>query len=288
MEFLLKGAGLWRIVSGMEKPPQQRIALSAPPTTAASSSSRRNARAESELITAQQSATTEAAEQQFQTRSDLAASYLYSSLTIEARKHLGGIKEPRAMWEILKTRLNSLSREVGIIRTHTTFLNDKMTDVESLSPYIARLTGYQTELAGTRKAITDEDLVSHLLTFLPVKYHNIRRHIWDRPIENQTMDYVRNTLLEHEAQTSLDTPAVETTALAAKSIKSAKPAKAAKAVKGSHHHHHHYKGKYRDNQRYHQSTNRQGTRDLTCFYCLKKGHFESDCRLKKQSIEFRQ
>ena len=100
------------------------------------------------------------------------------------------------------------------------------------------------------------------------------------------MDYVRNTLLQHEAQTSLDTPAVETTALAAKSIKSAKPAKAAKAVKGPHHYHH--KGKYQDNQRYHQSTNRQVTRDLTYFYCLKKGYFESDCRLKKQSIEFRQ
>ena len=81
-----------------------------------------------------------------------------------------------------------------------------------------------------------------------MKYHNIRCHIWDWPIENQTMDYVRNTLLEHEAQTSLNTPVVETTALA-KSIKSVKPTKAAKAIKGSHHHHH--KGKYQDNRRYH-------------------------------------
>ena len=146
------------------------------------------------------------------------------------------------MWEILKTCLNSLSCEVGIICTHTTFLNNKITDVESLFSYIIQLTGYQIELASTRKAITNEDLVSHLFTFLPMKYHNIRHHIWDRPIENQTIDYVRNTLLEHEAQTSLNTPAVDTTALAAKSIKSAKPTKAAKAIKGPHHYHH--EGKY--------------------------------------------
>ena len=61
--------------------------------------------------------------------------------------------------------------------------------------------------------MNDEDLVAHLLTFLTPKYHNIRRFIWDRPIENQTIDYIRNTLLGHEAQVSLDAPVVETTAL---------------------------------------------------------------------------
>ena len=99
-----------------------------------------------------------------------------------------------------------------------------MVDTETISSYLARLTGYQTELASTvqgkrlyllpvlkRKAMNDEDLVAHLLTFLIPKYHNIRRFIWDRPIENQTI--VRDTLLEHEAQVSLDALVVETTAL---------------------------------------------------------------------------
>ena len=101
------------------------------------------------------------------------------------------------MWDILRKRLNSLSRDVEIVRTHTTFLNDKIVDTETI---LSPLPAYQTELAGTRKAMNDEDLVSHLLTFLKPKYHNIRRFIWDRPIEKQTIDYIRNTLLEHEAR----------------------------------------------------------------------------------------
>ena len=58
-----------------------------------------------------------------------------------------------------------------------------------------------------------EDFVSHLLSFLSPKFHNIRRFIWDHPVADQTLDDVRNTLLDHESQTSLETLAVETAAL---------------------------------------------------------------------------
>src|SRR5258705_8098302 len=111
--------------------------------------------------------------------------------------------------------------------------------------------------------MNDEDLVAHLLTFLTPKYHNIRRFIWDRPIENQTIDYIRNTLLEHEAQTSLDAPIVEKTALKVSTKKDP---------------HYQVSKKHQDSKR--PDTNRRDTCDLTCFYCLKKDHIEPDCRLK--------
>lgn len=44
------------------------------------------------------------------------------------------------MWDILKKCLSSLSRDVGIVQTHTTFLNDKMVDIETNSSYLPRLT----------------------------------------------------------------------------------------------------------------------------------------------------
>ncbi len=159
MEFLLKGAGLWQIVSGCELLPQEPIIILEPtPEPPASSATKASTSTVSEpptLSSPTNAAIIEAYEiqrHQYQIRSDSAASYIYSSLSVEARKHLSGAKEPHQIWAMLKICLDSLSRNVGIIRTHTMFLNDKMADTETISSYLARLTGYQTELAGTRKA----------------------------------------------------------------------------------------------------------------------------------------
>ena len=281
MQFMLKGAGLWRIVSGDEAPPP-RPDLNLVNPNPSSSSGSRNSRSSAQQSQQQQQQPVQqpqddASYQQYQTRCDLAASYIYSSLSAEARKFLGAINEPRPMWNILKNWLNTLSREVGITRTHTNFLNDKMKDNESLSTYISRLTGYQTELMNTRKGISDEDLVTHLLTFVSTKYHNIRRHIWDRPLENQTLDYVRNTLLEHEAQINLDPPIVETTALAIRNGR--------RFPKKNHQSQNRQKdGSDQQAKADQQEDNSNGFR---CYHCLRKGHLQSECRLKKKSQQFR-
>ena len=152
MEFMLKGAGLWQIVSGSELPPQEPTVVLEPTpeppasrasTTRSSATKASTSTVSESLRTPTDVATLEAYEnrrREYQTPSDSAASYIYSSLSVEARKHPSGAKEPCQMWAILKTRLDSLSRNVGIVRTHTMFLNDKMVNTETISSYLARPT----------------------------------------------------------------------------------------------------------------------------------------------------
>ena len=75
---------------------------------------------------------------------------------------------------------------------------------------------------------------------------------------------MQNTLLDHEAQVSLETSAVETTVLATSAPKS-------KRQSGR-------QGQNRNNQRDHDWKDRK---DITCYHCLRKGHYEADCKLKK-------
>ena len=107
MEFLLKGAGLWQIVSGSELLPKEPVIILEPtPEPPASSATKASTSTVSEPLTLSSQAPTTAAiieayeiqRRQYQTRSDSAASYIYSSLSEEARKHLSGVKEPRQMW----------------------------------------------------------------------------------------------------------------------------------------------------------------------------------------------
>ena len=150
MQFMLKGVGLWRIVSGDELAPSRPDPNPSPDPIPVATSSR----ASRSFVAEQQKPPQQPPQQppetqayevykaaylQYQTRCDLAASYIYSSLGIKAIEHLGNFTEPREMWDILKTRLNSLPRQVGITRTHTSFLDDEMKDHETVSSYIARL-----------------------------------------------------------------------------------------------------------------------------------------------------
>ena len=261
--------GLWRIITGSETPSRRPTPASEQPQlSSATASSSQNTRSSSSVDKVQVAfgVAYEIADTQYQNRCDLAASFIYASLTEEARQHLGSFKEQCEMWRILKI---DSATSFFTTRIYTAFLNDKMGDPETISAYIASLLGYQTELTGTRRVISDQDFVEHLLTFLSPKFHNMRCFIWDHPKAYQTLD-LRNTLLDHEAQVSLETPAVETTALATSAPKS-------KRQSGR-------QGQNRNHQRDHDWKDRK---DMTCYHCLRKGHYEADCKLKKKCEEFR-
>ena len=100
MEFILKGAGHWRIIIGSENSPRRPSPPSDPLLATASSS--RNTRSSSSVDNVQVAfgvalEAYETTATQYQNRCDLAASFIYSSLTVEARQYLGGVKEPCEM-----------------------------------------------------------------------------------------------------------------------------------------------------------------------------------------------
>ena len=136
---MIKGAGPRGTVSGIEEPPRRPTLPSEPSsaTTGIASTSRKTRSFSTNTAFGAALEAYKTLELQYQTRCHLVASLIYSSLTVEERQHLGGAKKPREMWETLKSRLCTLSRDIGTARVHTAFHNDKMIDTESLSSYIA-------------------------------------------------------------------------------------------------------------------------------------------------------
>ena len=114
MEFMLKGAGLWNIITRVETPPT-RPAPTANPIPAAGPSRITPASVSNEVAVADAASleSFNAAELQYQTRCHLAASYIYCTLTLEARQHSAGAKELRRMWDTLRQRLSTLLRDIG-------------------------------------------------------------------------------------------------------------------------------------------------------------------------------
>ena len=153
---MLKGAGLWRIVSGNELASSYNSRPNSNPVATSSRASRRSVAAQQQPLQQppqqppeqppQQQANDahEGSYLQYQTHCDLAASYVYSSLGVEAIKHFGNISEPREMWDILeKPALLILSRSHNqLTQIDTSFVNEKMKDNDTVSSYIARLIGF--------------------------------------------------------------------------------------------------------------------------------------------------
>ena len=143
---------------------------------------------------------------------------------------------------------------------------------ETVSSYIAHLIRYRTKLMNTGRVILGESLVTRLLNFVSTRYQNIRCHIGTDHLTEQILDYVRNTLLEHEAQTTMDAAVSETTAMATS------------------------RSRYQKNcrQTWNHQNNKQQTQQtidqqpeadiekIKCYYCLRKGHYQSECKVKSR------
>ena len=67
-----------------------------------------------------------------------------------------------------------------------------------ITDFISRLINYQNQLKDTTQAVTDDDLVLHILRVLPLKYASIARHIKAHPQHQLTLEYVSDTLLDFD------------------------------------------------------------------------------------------
>lgn len=236
--------------------------------------------------------TSEADSEDVNARRDLAASVIYASLTSEAKLYLENEDDPTQMWKKLKNWLNSVVNRVGIIQSHNAFQNERMKIDESISTYISSLMGYQTKLDNSSSAISEQTLVMHILNYLTPKYHCIRRHIYEWDLKNQTLNYVRKTLLEYES--NMEEVVTETTALATTTatIQPSGGRKGGCQSRGQYRGGSPYRGgQYCWGQYYgswyqgHTGIKNQSmpfkstTRQQQCYHCSKYGHISWDCQL---------
>jgi len=174
------------------------------------------------------------------------------------------------MWKALERHTNAAQTTAGATNLRMKFMNDKLKDSDTISDYVSRLIGYQTQLVHTDEALSDRTVITQILNTLPSKFEGIIRHIKDKPISDQTIDSVLDTLLEHERTTYLPEP-LESQALFTRK-KGRKPHHVSDRNKGSKSRH-----PYR----------RDNTRAPTCWYCTREGHRESECAIKRNAEEAR-
>lgn len=221
----------------------------------------------------------------FNKRANQAASAIFCSLTTRIQPYVRDPREPQQLWKALE-RFNSVRNPSGAIHVRMQFMKDKCRQGESIADYIGRLISYQTQLAYTNEPLSDRNLVAQILYTLPPKYKGIKRHITDKPADDQTVDYVLDTLLEFEKSSQAGQP--ETQAMWLHTSHASQPPLPNSNCHFSNPPSHSFKreihrGKF--NKRRPHTSNQKLS--VTCWYCLKSGYKEIDCCTKKRSLELK-
>ena len=71
-------------------------------------------------------------------------------------------------------------------------------EAEMITDFISWFINYQNQYKDTTQAVTNDDLVLHILRVLPLKYAGIARHIKEHPQHQLTLEYVSDILLHFD------------------------------------------------------------------------------------------
>jgi hypothetical protein len=102
------------------------------------------------------------------------------------------------VWKTLKDHLNTSKTRSGRIEIVRRFHRLRMTPSSTISEYISKLRETRKELAGSPEQITDDTLTNHLPFTLPEEFSNIVDIITHKPVKEQTLAIVTETLIEYE------------------------------------------------------------------------------------------
>jgi hypothetical protein len=206
--------------------------------------------------------------------------------------------DPVAVWKALKEHLDTSKTRSGRIAIVRRFHRMRMSADSTVSEYISSLRETRKELFGSAEKITDETLLTHLLSTLPDSFSNIVDIITHKPIEEQTLASVTSDLIEYEkklqerkeelgAGTNTANTMTDANALAA-SVQSRNRSTFRRTPYNLQRN-----NKPRDPQTEHSNsdskaidTQRNDTGNQ-CWYCLKTGHIQRDCELKQRASELR-
>lgn len=286
--YVLLAARAWNIVAGEEEPPQ------APAANA-------NAQARKSY---------EKAKESYISRRDTAAATIYQSCSLPIRVYLSNRPSPTEMWQILDKAFN---------RNGPTLLRRRLNSVKfdgegSVQQYISKVLGYRDHLISTPQALTEEDVIRHLLTNLPDSWMFIQAVISSQPDEVRTLDYVINALNNYETDMLVKLERIDekppTNALLATAntqgheVNSAASAAHTTAARG------HGQGRSRPRERGnrgggsngrggHNRHNGQNGNEKRiskgiqtfrgkCYWCSRLGHKEGECRSKKAYMEVKE
>jgi hypothetical protein len=212
--------------------------------------------------------------QDFKKRKSTACSLLYSSCSLDLQGHINDIWEPTTIWETLSKQADESKQRGGPINLRRQLQSETYNGEGPISAYISRILSYRDRLAHTPQKLSKDEVIAYILIGLPETWSTISTIIENQPPENQTLDDVVNTLNAHERK--LATQATQTTKSASAFI--GRRDQAGRVLKP-----------YRNQKKFHRDRNQDQDSDQDdedeneCWYCLKKGHIERQCQIKKQA-----
>ena len=128
----------------------------------------------------------------------IGAAIIHASCETSVKAYLHGLRDPHAMWEELKAKLDTANSRAGRTAILRKFNQKSPASDISVADYITQLLECSKELSGTQQAIPKETFISHLLTTLPKSFDSIVDIITNHPEAEQTTHCVISTLIEWE------------------------------------------------------------------------------------------
>jgi len=226
----------------------------------------------------------------FDKRAGIGAAIIHALCEYSVKAYLHGLRDPHAMREELRTKLHTVNSRAGRTAILRKFNQLRPASDCSVADYITQLLECSKELSGTEQAIPKETFISHLLTTLPRSFNSIIDIITHRPEAEQTTDRVISTLIEWEA--SNRTRKTETEPTKSNAPATALATYTSRGFRG--------KGNFttrnstfnrirpqgRSSVRNSSSYRRGGPASgPTCWYCLRPGHRQDNCDLRRRAEE---
>jgi hypothetical protein len=213
----------------------------------------------------------------YKKRKSIACSLLYSSCSLDLQGHINDIWEPTTIWETLSGQADESKQRGGPILLRRQLQLEKYSGEGPVSAYVSRILSYRDRLAHTPQKLSKDEVIAYILIGLPESWSTISTIIENQPLEAQTLDSVINTLNTHERK--LATQATQAPNSTVQSGQSGAFLARHQKQKNTRQ----QGGRPSKRSKIQDSNEDQDDDDIECWYCLKQGHFEKDCRLKKQA-----
>jgi hypothetical protein len=136
---------------------------------------------------------------EYRKRRGRAATMIYSAVDRNMRaviKSLEDRNDPAPLWEVLNENSNTSTSRSCRIETLRRFHTADMKEDTPVSVHISRLIDICQELDGSEEDISENSLVSHLLSTLPDTFTNILDILKNKPLDRQDLDTISTALIE--------------------------------------------------------------------------------------------
>jgi len=109
-----------------------------------------------------------------------------------------GHHDPHAAWKALREPYDIAASQSAHVATLACLHSTVMKPEIPVSDYISSLSDISQELEGTPDEVTERYLIMRIFATLPEQFANIVDILKNRPIEEQTLNFISTILIEHE------------------------------------------------------------------------------------------